>query len=324
MSVSINGTNGLVFNDGSTQNTSPFTGGFGFRNRIINGDMRIPQRGTSFSVGSAAYTLDRWQVYGSGANVSVAQVAGPTSFKNAIQITGAASVTQAGIFQRIESTNVSDLSGQTVTIQANIAVSTSQTVLWQLLTANATDNFSSTTTIASGTWSVTTTATTYTATVTGLPASVLNGLQIAIYPNNAGAFTSGTITITGAQLEKGSTATSFDYRPYGTEEMLCKRYFQVRDSSVGIASNASVFGGTLPFGVDMRANPTLGLTAALQVTDTWSADFTQSPASIAIQSGRVTKAAVNFTCPNFSGMTQGRAMIMNPVSGGSITLSAEL
>jgi hypothetical protein len=29
MSVTINGTNGLVFNDNSTQNTSPFTGGFG-------------------------------------------------------------------------------------------------------------------------------------------------------------------------------------------------------------------------------------------------------------------------------------------------------
>jgi len=39
MSVTINGTNGLTFNDASTQNTSPFTGGLGFRNRIINGAM---------------------------------------------------------------------------------------------------------------------------------------------------------------------------------------------------------------------------------------------------------------------------------------------
>ena len=35
-----------------------------------------------------------------------------------------------------------------------------------------------------------------------------------------------TFYITGVQLEKGSTATSFDYRPYGTELMLCQRYFQ--------------------------------------------------------------------------------------------------
>jgi len=39
--------------------------------------------------------------------------------------------------------------------------------------------------------------------------------------------TSGaTFYITGVQLEKGSTATAFDYRPYGTELALCQRYYQ--------------------------------------------------------------------------------------------------
>jgi hypothetical protein len=33
-----------------------------------------------------------------------------------------------------------------------------------------------------------------------------------------------TFYVTGVQLEKGSTATSFDYRPYGTELSLCQRY----------------------------------------------------------------------------------------------------
>jgi hypothetical protein len=38
--------------------------------------------------------------------------------------------------------------------------------------------------------------------------------------------TSGaTWYVTGVQLEKGSTATSFDYRPYGTELALCQRYY---------------------------------------------------------------------------------------------------
>jgi hypothetical protein len=34
-----------------------------------------------------------------------------------------------------------------------------------------------------------------------------------------------TFYITGVQLEKGSTATSFDYRPYGTELQLAQRYY---------------------------------------------------------------------------------------------------
>ena len=33
-----------------------------------------------------------------------------------------------------------------------------------------------------------------------------------------------TFYITGVQLERGSTATSFDFRPYGTELALCQRY----------------------------------------------------------------------------------------------------
>jgi hypothetical protein len=37
---------------------------------------------------------------------------------------------------------------------------------------------------------------------------------------------SATFYITGVQLEKGSTATSFDYRPYGTELLLCQRYYE--------------------------------------------------------------------------------------------------
>jgi hypothetical protein len=53
----------------------------------------------------------------------------------------------------------------------------------------------------------------------------------AVYVNatgNTASFMStinSTFYITGVQLEKGSTATSFDYRPYGTELSLCQRYF---------------------------------------------------------------------------------------------------
>jgi hypothetical protein len=67
-------------------------------------------------------------------------------------------------------------------------------------------------------------------------------------------------------LEKGSTATSFDYRPYGTELSLCQRYYQQigKDSSnafiiggYGLTANAGYACYTNP--VTMRATPTLGV-----------------------------------------------------------------
>lgn len=141
---------------------------------------------------------------------------------------------------------------------------------------------------------------------------------------NLMATNGATFYITGVQLEKGSNATSFDYRPYGTELALCQRYYQLRDSSVGIApGNTTQFVGTVPFGIDMRSAPSVGLTSALQITDTYIQDYTQSSANIAINAGRVTVRAVNITCGNFTGLTSGRTYITN-ATASSITLSAEL
>jgi hypothetical protein len=41
------------------------------------------------------------------------------------------------------------------------------------------------------------------------------------------ATTGNTFYLTGVQLEVGSQSTAFDYRPYGTEENLCLRYYEV-------------------------------------------------------------------------------------------------
>ena len=60
MSLQLNGTDGVTFNDGSEQwaAASPI----GTKNLIINGDMRIAQRGTSVSgiTSSGYYTVDRF------------------------------------------------------------------------------------------------------------------------------------------------------------------------------------------------------------------------------------------------------------------------
>jgi len=203
-----------------------------FKNRIINGQMQIAQRATSATItaGStiaAGYsTVDRFYVYCTGANVTAAQVAGSGATRNRLQITGAASVTAVGIGQRIESLNSYDMAGSTATLSVDISNSLLTTVTWTAYYANTADTFGTLasptrTQIATGTFTVTSTLTNYSTNIS-IPAAATTGVEIVF---TVGAQTSGTWVVGNIQLEKGSTATSFDYRPYGTELALCQRYY---------------------------------------------------------------------------------------------------
>lgn len=118
--------------DGSVTASDMANGGneFSFRNRIINGDMRIDQRnaGASVTPTTNGYALDRWQVNLSTASkYSVQQNAGavalPTGFSNYLGVTSlAATALAAGDFyyveQKVEGFNVSDLAWGTASAQA--------------------------------------------------------------------------------------------------------------------------------------------------------------------------------------------------------------
>ena len=141
--------------------------------------------------------------------------------------------------------------------------------------------------------------------------------------------TSGaTFYITGVQLEKGSTATSFDYRPYGTELQLCQRYcFRISgdtDQLPGLPF--TTYGATqgiaqVQFPVTMRTSPSLSFsgTARIQAAAD-SANFT-SGVSIATPTATGTGVLVSGTSAmttNASGHWQFRA------SGSYLLFSAEL
>jgi len=218
---------------------SPTNGQFyGFKNRLINPTMAVDQRNAgavqTITAGAAlAYTVDRWYAYSTGANV----VGGQTSAKR-YQFSGAASVTAIGFGQRIESLNCYDLAGTTAVLSCYISNTLLTTVTWTASYANTSDTFGSlasptVTQIATGTFTVTSTRTQYSASIS-IPSAATTGLQIVF---SVGAQISGTWTIDSVQLEKGSTATSFDYRPYGTELVLCQRYFEKSyDQSVAVGA----------------------------------------------------------------------------------------
>jgi hypothetical protein len=116
----------------TTASTSAITSGFtGFRNRIINGDMRIDQRNAGASVSNGttdAYCLDRFDFAGSAASKFTAQrsTTAPSGFTNSLLITSSSAYTVGAsdffyVMQGIEGFNVSDLafgsaSAQSITI----------------------------------------------------------------------------------------------------------------------------------------------------------------------------------------------------------------
>ena len=70
--------------------------------------------------------------------------------------------------------------------------------------------------------------------------------------------TSNVVYITGVQLEVGTQATSFDFRDYGRELILCQRYYQA--SSYGTTTYPSATGyarAYASFPVIMRTAPTM-------------------------------------------------------------------
>jgi hypothetical protein len=250
----------------------------GFRNRIINGDMRIVQRATSATVtaGTAVPTastgypaVDRFFVYSTGANVTAARVAGSGSTQHRMQITGASGVTAIGVGQRIEQLNSYDLAGGNATLSVDLANSLLTTVTWTASYAATGDAFGTIgtptkTQIATGTFTVNSTVTNYTAPI-AIPAAATTGIEILL---TVGAQTSGTWTIGNMQLEPGSVATPFERRDYGRELIMCQRYFEVLPGVISGTPGQSGVAGYVnwQFKVTKRAIPVITLGAGSGIT----------------------------------------------------------
>jgi len=309
------------------------------KNRIINGACVIDQRNAGASVTpNGSYTLDRWAAGNSQASkFSVQQNAGsvtpPAGFTYYLGVTSLSAYTvgaaeQFFMYQPIEGYNVADLgwgtaNAKTITLSfwvrssltgtfggsiLNSAQNRSYPFSYTISTANTWEQKS--VTIAgdtSGTW----------LTTNGIGMYISIGLGVgATNSGTAGAWagttyysatgatsvvgTNGaTLYFTGVQLEVGSTATSFDYRPYGTELALCQRYFERSYDTTsatgsfssgfrGSSTNATAFaeGPGWGFAVPKRTGPTVTL---------YNAVSGASGAGYQVSTGASISIAVGFT-----------------------------
>lgn len=251
------------------------------RNRIINGQMDIWQRGTSFSnPATGAYIADRWifQHNGTGGTRTISQstiAAGTTiggmqprnvlSF--AVTNAGSPAASSQTIGQRIE--DVRTFAGESVTISAWVA---NNSTALNTLTIKAVQNFGTggspsaavTTTVA--TKAVTSSYVRISATVT-IPS--ISGKTLGTTDNNyleiqfdIGAQT-GTLLLWGVQAEQGTTTTALERVVAGEELRRCQRYYYLHadgnNKEIGAAwyYSATQASTIVYLPVTMRAAPVL-------------------------------------------------------------------
>jgi len=332
---------GQVTSTGTAAITSGLTG---FRNIVMNGDMRIDQRndGASYAITSSLYgSCDRWGSL-AGANGVWSQqrvTTGSTDFPFAMRIKRTAGSTSTAVVyvgQVIETANCQHLAGQTITVSyyatagANFSATSSQIGVNVDTGTGSDQGWAS---LNSGTWTgfssnssnqvITTTRTRYSIAV-AIPAGTN---EIAIRFNAAGTGTAGAndhFEITGVQIEAGSTATDFERRPIGTELALCQRYF---DSLVTPAANGVGINGSTASrigartSVRMRSSPSVTISGTISIND-GSGTFAITSANIAGQYSSVNSFQLDI---NGLSTAQYRPFIVLVGTGtGAIVLNSEL
>ena len=369
MPITIDGTNGITQAD---QFNSDSTFGFKNRiiNGSMVLDQR--NAGASVTPTNGQYLTDRWNAALSQASKFTAQqnagsVTPPVGFSNYLGCTSSSaySITASDVFniiQPLEGFTTSDLgfgtaNAKTITLSAWVYSSLTGTFGGSLANYGLTRSYPFTFSIpTANTW------TQISVTIAGDTGGTWVGSSNAgsmyvrfnlgtgsTYSGTAGAWasadyrsatgatsvvgTSGaTFYITGVQLEVGSTATSFDYRPYGTELALCQRYYQFVGGEVvyqfvgagmNYATNSSSI--QIPILVRFRAIPSIGVSSVSHWAITYASGAQAVATSITDDQSGTTTVNVGVVVTG-TPLTNGGAakLIAANTLSARLTMSAEL
>jgi len=333
----------LQFADGSQQGLAAPG-----RNKLINGNFDLWQRGTSLAAAAGYYYLaDRWQSISVGTTIAPSQQAftlgqtavpgEPRYFHRSVVASVAAAGNYALLIQRIE--GVRTLAGQQGVLSFWAKADASKNISVEMVQNFGTGGSPSATVNGIG---VTTCALTanwqqFKVPVT-LPSIAANqigtngddslgmffwfdaGSSFNALTNSLGQ-QSGTFDIARVQFEPGAVATPFEVRPLGTELALAQRYCVVYGPSTFVGTGV-VMGNTqayITFGtpVPMRATPTVSNSGTVSL---YTAATSISVTSFSTVYGNLpVSASVNVA----SGMTAGQAASLF-TNANTITLNAEL
>ena len=346
-----------------TLNTLSGAGSTVNKNYLINGGFAVAQRGTSFTSGANnddAYTLDRWYILSDTNDViDVTQetTTVPTNGEFAIALDVETVNKKFGIATIIENKDVIGLVGNTVTFSFKAKVSattkldnvkaaivawsgTADTVTSDIISAWGAEG-TNPTLIANATYentpanlSLTTSYATYSISAAVDTASTQN-LILFIWSDVTDTTLGDFVYIAEAKLEKGSSATAFEYAggTFEGELAACQRYYYRWNPSaagnrfsVGMADTTVVARTNLQYPVTMRIAPT-----ALEQSGT-ATDYSARIQGVAI----VTCSAVptfdststqetGVTLTFASGLTAGDALFGRAVNTSAyLAWSAEL
>jgi hypothetical protein len=225
------------------------TGNMGmFRNGVINGDMRIWQRGTTFAIANSAakvYTADRWMASQNNTSamiVSRQAITDNKPFQYCLRVqrnTGSTALDGMRIVQALESAESLSFAGKSATLSFYLRRGSGFSSTFSVNLICSTGNDQDPNLISGGNWinqtgfinvnianaliSTSWSRFTY---IVSMP-STCNQIGIQFSKSNAGqADGFDFIDMTGVQLELGTIATPFEFRPYAIELQLCQRYYE--------------------------------------------------------------------------------------------------
>jgi hypothetical protein len=259
-----------------------------FRNRLINGNFDIWQRGTS-QTAEGYGSDDRWANTGIGTTkthsrqsfvLGQTEVPGnPSYFSRTVvsSVAGAGNLAVKG--QRIEGAKT--LAGQTATLSFYAKADAAKNIAVEFIQIFGTGGSPSSTVLGIGvtTFALTSVWAKYSVSVSipSVSGKVLGsnnddylgfnfwfdaGSSLNARTNSLGQ-QSGTFDVAQVQLEPGTVATPFEFRPYGTELQLCERYCQLVGPSVytygstlGTSDSTTSVYFEIPHRQVMRATPT--------------------------------------------------------------------